>query len=183
MWTIWFDSMRIHNIIWLFDLRHREQWRRRKKRAQKQSNLDEKKRRKNNYHFAKGKTNEKYELLWCGANPFPSFFLPYKSKNIKSNQNYIEYIWWAKEWERETRHEKKRHELIIFMRAARNETKTKKKTSAKKSNTFRWAIGWKKKKKWMMNWMKRRNEQNVYDALSFFFFSLYFSNCFVTSNI
>lgn len=29
---------------------------------------------KNNYHFAKGKTNEKYELLWCGGNPFPSFF-------------------------------------------------------------------------------------------------------------
>lgn len=33
-----------------------------------------KKKTRNNYHFAKGYANEKYELLWCGANPFCTFF-------------------------------------------------------------------------------------------------------------
>lgn len=44
VWTIWFDSMRTHNIIWLFDLRHREQRRRRRKRTPRMFEFQWKKR-------------------------------------------------------------------------------------------------------------------------------------------
>lgn len=79
VWTIRFDSMRTHNIIWLFDLRHRKQRCRRRKKTPRIFEFRWKKKREIITISPKG-TQMKNMNCCDVARTLFVLFLPYKSK-------------------------------------------------------------------------------------------------------